>query len=69
MPVLVVFPGESLLVVLARGNGALLGPLRLMGEHVGLEVLEEATAVGMGAPPFFLGVIVQFRAAGGRAEL
>lgn len=40
MPVSVIFAGEAALVELAAGDWALLGPLILMGEHVGLEVLE-----------------------------
>jgi len=47
--VLVVLAREALGVVVAGRDGALLGPLGLVGEHVCFEVLEGLAAVGEGA--------------------
>ena len=53
MSILVVFPCEALLVILASRDRALLWPLRLMGKHVCLEVLEDSTAFGNRAKTLF----------------
>ena len=45
VPILVVFPGEALYVVLARDDGALLGAFVLVGQHMRFEVFEDAAAV------------------------
>lgn len=61
VPVLVVLPCEALDVVLAGLNWALLRSLRLMSEHVCLQVLERPTAVGNRADallPVFLAELV-----------
>lgn len=62
--VLVIFPSESFGVVLASDNGALLRSLRLMREHMGLQVFEDPTAVWMRTAS--LGIVVIADTAGGR---
>lgn len=47
--ILVILASESLGVVLASLNRTLLRTLILMREHMGLEVLEDLTAVGVSA--------------------
>ena len=58
MPVFVVFARESLDVVLARNDWAFLGTLRLMSEHVSLEVLEDPSAVGVRASSLLLAFLI-----------
>lgn len=55
--VLVILASKALCVVLAGLNGALLRPLSLVSEHVGLEVLEGLAAVGIGASLLLLGLV------------
>lgn len=57
--VLVVLASKALDVVLAGLDGALLGALRLVGEHVRLEVLEDFAAVGVGASLALLGLVTR----------
>lgn len=64
MPILVVLPGKSFLVILARDDRTLLGPLGLMGEHMGFQVLEKATAVGIRATAPFLSVLIEAKTCG-----
>ena len=63
MAVLVVLPCEALVVVFASGDGALLGPLVLVGKHVCLQILENATALWERAHALFSGLVVEFVAA------
>ena len=51
---------KALLVILARHDRALFGPLGLMGEHMGLEVADVAAAIGVRASAFRLAVLVIF---------
>lgn len=50
--VLVVFARKALEVVFAVDDGAFLGSLALVCQHVSLEILEGAAAVGPGATSF-----------------
>lgn len=67
--VLVIFARKALGVVFAGHNGAFFGALGLVGEHVGFEILEDATAVGEGAAALFLDLVVGFDTAEGGALL
>lgn len=57
MTVLVILASKPLNVVLASGDGALFRALSLMGEHVGLEILEGLAALGIGASLLLLGLV------------
>ena len=59
MSVLVVLPRESLLGILARGDGTLLRPLRLMSEGMGLEIAEDPAALWVRASTTFLAVVAR----------
>ena len=59
MSVLVVLARESLLRILARGDGALLRPLRLMGECMGFEVAEDAATFWIRASTAFPAVVAR----------
>lgn len=61
--VLVVLPGKALGVVLAGGDGALLGPLVLVGEHVRLEVLEDTAALWKWAQALLARLVIHTTAA------
>lgn len=49
MPIFVIFPSKPLLMIFTRYNGAFLGPLRLVSEHVRFEVLDNSTAINVWA--------------------
>lgn len=57
MTVLVILASKPLNVVLACRDGALLRALSLMGEHVGLEILEGLAALGIGASLLLLDLV------------
>lgn len=58
MSVLVVLARESFDMVLACNDRAFLGSFRLMGEHVGLEIFEDSSAVWVRASPLLFAVII-----------
>ena len=61
--VLVVFPRETLYMVLAGGDGALLWPFVLVSEHVRLQVLEDTATLGKRAEPLLARLVIQLVAA------
>ena len=61
--ILVVLPRETLNVVLAGRDGALLWSLVLMCKHVGLQVLEDTPTLGKGAEPLLACIVIQLIAA------
>lgn len=63
MTVLVVFTGKALDVVLTVRDGALLGPLGLVSEHMGLQIFEESATVWVRAAPLLLGLVIAVDAA------
>lgn len=63
VPVLVVLPRESLDVVLAGGDWALLRALVLVCEHVGLQVLEHASTFWQGTHALLHRLVIQVVAA------
>ena len=63
MSVFVVLACKAFGVVLARGDGALLWPLVLVCEHVGLEVLEDASTFWQRAHALFACLIIHVVAA------
>lgn len=64
MAIFVVFSRKSFMVILARYNRTLLGSFRLVSEHVGFQVLEQPTAVGIGATASFLAIFLETEACG-----
>lgn len=48
MSIFVIFARKALEMIFAVDDGAFLGSLALMGQHVSLEILEGAAAVGPG---------------------
>lgn len=62
--VLVIFTSKAFLMVLARHNWALFGPLWLMGQHMSLEILEYPTAIRVGTSTPFSAVILEPDACG-----
>ena len=63
VPVLVVFSGEALDMILTCCDRALFRALVLVGQHVSLQVLEYTTALGQWAEAFLPGVIINTKAA------
>lgn len=59
MTILVVLASKSFVMILTCQDWAFLRPFRLMGEHVGFQVLEEPTAVGIGTAILLLSVVIQ----------
>lgn len=57
--ILIIFASESLVVVGAVDDWALLGSLGLMGEHVGLEILEWSSTVWMRTARPLLAIVVE----------
>lgn len=67
--VLVVFASEALGVVLTGDDRTFLRPFGLVGEHVGLQVLEDAATVRVRASPFLFDLVICLDAAQGGALL
>lgn len=59
MPVLVVLACESLLMILAVHDRALLGSLQLVSKHMSLEILEDTAAFREGTSALLCVVVVE----------
>ena len=64
MAVFVVLASEAFLVISTGYDWALLGSLRLMGKHMGFQILEWSTAVRMWAASPLLAIVVETIAIG-----
>lgn len=53
VPIFIILPGETLDVIIARGDWALLRPLILVGEHMRLQILKQLAAFWVGTSALF----------------
>lgn len=67
MSILIVLAGKAFLMIFTSDNGALFRPFRLVRQHVGLEILEYSSTVGVWAAAFFVVLFVHLETAGSLA--